>query len=338
MIKVDIVGGGLSGLSAAISIKEKNKSIEVVVHEKYKKIGYNHEGRRCGEAHTIETQWEKWKPINKSIFNEIYKAIIIVGNEKLEFERAPGTTYILNRQEFICQLEKRSLELGTIIKTNDKIQRLSDLDGDYMIDASGCPSLIKRELGFNRGIKGITYQQTLDNSNCFLTDTIKIIYSGSLGYFWIFPRNPQKKEVNVGVGYAFFGKFNYDLKEKLEKFKRDNNIKGEVNYVTGGMIPCGIQRPLMYKNILFVGDAGIGTMLFTGQGIYRALISGDVAGRCIARGYPSRYPKIMTKYFLKWEVVGIPLSYLNYIFYYINSERMMPFFKSIKIYTKISHF
>jgi protoporphyrinogen oxidase len=37
MKKVDIVGGGIAGLSTAISIKENNKSIDVTVHEKYKK-------------------------------------------------------------------------------------------------------------------------------------------------------------------------------------------------------------------------------------------------------------------------------------------------------------
>ena len=68
LIQVDIVGGSISGLSAAISLKQHDKSIDVIVHEKYKKIGYNHEGRRCGEAHSIESEWKKWKPIGKSVF------------------------------------------------------------------------------------------------------------------------------------------------------------------------------------------------------------------------------------------------------------------------------
>ena len=61
-IKVDIVGGSISGLTAAKSLKENDESIKVVVHEKYKEIGYNREGRRCGEAHSIESIWKKWKP------------------------------------------------------------------------------------------------------------------------------------------------------------------------------------------------------------------------------------------------------------------------------------
>ena len=52
-IKVDIIGGGIAGLSSAISLKENDKTIKVVIHEKNNKIGYNYEGRRCGEAHSI---------------------------------------------------------------------------------------------------------------------------------------------------------------------------------------------------------------------------------------------------------------------------------------------
>ena len=75
LIQVDIVGGSISGLSTAISLKQHDKSIDVIVHEKYKKIGYNHEGRRCGEAHSIENEWKKWKPIGKSVFNLTSKII-----------------------------------------------------------------------------------------------------------------------------------------------------------------------------------------------------------------------------------------------------------------------
>jgi hypothetical protein len=53
-MKVDIVGGSIGGLSTAISLKEHNQSITVVVHEKYKTIGFNPEGRRCGEAYRLQ--------------------------------------------------------------------------------------------------------------------------------------------------------------------------------------------------------------------------------------------------------------------------------------------
>jgi len=75
LIKVDIVGGSISGLTAAASLKQYNKSINVVVHEKYKEIGYNHEGRRCGEAHSIENIWKRWVPEKASNVEDFYEEI-----------------------------------------------------------------------------------------------------------------------------------------------------------------------------------------------------------------------------------------------------------------------
>ena len=198
------------------------------------------------------------------------------------------------------------------IHTNDKIKSYKDLDGEFIIDASGCPSTIKKELGFYKGIKGITYQQTIENCNVFQSNTVKVYYVGKLGYFWIFPRDPKKKEVNLGIGYI--SNYNIKLKEKLEDFKRENKIKGDINYVCGGLIPLGLQRPFMYKNILFVGDACVGAFIITGQGIYRALMSGDIAGKCIAKGYPKRYSSIIYKEFLMWDI-------LCKLFY--NTDRLM---------------
>ena len=310
IIKVDIVGGSLSGLSTAISLKQHNKAVDVIVHEKYKTIGYNHEGRRCGEAHSVEGEWAKWKPVGKSIFNNITKVETIVGNKHYSFSRKPGIYFMLNRQEFICQLAREAERLGVIIRAGDMIKSIDDLDGDYIVDASGCPSSIKRELELNRGIKGITYQQTLEDCNSFVSNTMKVIFTDySAGYFWIFPRNPEKKEINLGVGVVI--DTNYQLKETLEKFKEEQGIEGKINYTVGGLIPAGFQRPLKYKNIIFVGDAGVGSFPLLGEGIYRALMSGDIAGYCLASGHPEWYTKIIYQKFIKWEILGKALLRLT---------------------------
>ena len=331
-MKVDIVGGSISGLSTAISLKEHNESITVIVHEKHKKIGYNHEGRRCGEAHSVEFEWKKWKPEKKSYFNEITKGEVIIGSKKRVYHREPGVGYILNRPEFICQLARKAEKLGVIIQTDDKIKTINDLDGKFIVDASGCPSTVKRELEINRGIKGVTYQQTLEDSNYFISDTLKFIYLGNVGYYWIFPRDPKKKEINLGIG--FIGKYGYNLKNMLEEFKEEQKIEGKVNYVTGGLIPVGLQQPLMHNNILFVGDAGVGTFPFTGQGIYCALISGDVAGKCIARGYPKKYPHIINQKFIKWDLIGKTFIRTNNIFRRINPKLVLA---SLNYFTDVSN-
>jgi flavin-dependent dehydrogenase len=301
-IKVDIVGGSLSGLSTAISLKQHNKALDVTIHEKYKTIGYNHEGRRCGEAFRVGVKWAKWKPVGKSIFNNLTKFEAVVGDKLYSFSSKPGIYFMLNRQEFICQFAREAEKLGVNINTGDIIKSVDELDGDYIVDASGCPSTIKRELKLERGIKGITYQQTLEDCNLFVPNLLKIIITGFFpGYFWIFPRNPEKKEVNLGVGTVI--DTDYKLKEILEKFKEEQVIEGKVNYIVGGLCPASFQKPLRYKNILFVGDAGIGTSPIMGTGILRALRSGDIAGYCLAAEHPEWYTKIIYQKFIRREVL-----------------------------------
>jgi len=193
---------------------------------------------------------------------------------------------------------------------------VDNLDGDVIVDGSGCPSTLKRELNIGTGLTASTYQETLENSNCFNSDTIQIIFASHCGYFWIFPRNPEKKEVNIGV--VTFGEFGYNLREMVTSFKEEHHVTGTINYMVGGLIPLGLQYPFLYRNILFVGDAGVGTFPLTGQGIYRALMSGDIAGRCIAQRTFKKYPSIIRKEFIQWDVIGLTFIRMNLIFRKIN--------------------
>ena len=287
-----------------------------MVHEKYKDIGYNHEGRRCGQAHTVEREWKKWVPLGKSIYNTILNAEVIIGKKHYCVKRPPNVAFILNRQEFICQLAREAEKRGVMLQTNDKIKSVEDLDGDVIVDASGCPSTVKRELNLSTGFTGITYQESLEDSNCFQADTIQVMFTIPSGYFWIFPRNPEKKEVNIGVG--IFGDLKHNLRDMLSSFKDDHHITGRVNYVVGGLVPLGLQRPYLYRNILFVGDAGVGAFPFTGQGIYRALMSGDIAGKCIAQKKIKKYPSLIWNEFMRWDMIGSTFIRMNKVFRRIN--------------------
>jgi flavin-dependent dehydrogenase len=305
IIKIDIVGGSLSGLSTAISLKRHDKSIDVIVHEKYRTMGYNHEGRRCGEAYSIGEDWKKWRPSEKSVFNHITKIETVVGDKHYSSLRKPGEYFILNRQEFICQLAREAEQLGVTLCTGDRIHSIDELDGEYIVDASGYPSTIKRELHLESGMQAKTYQQTLENCNLFIPHLLKLIYTDfCAGYFWIFPRNPEKKEVNLGIGVRITTTTRFPLKEILEQFKQEYGIEGKVNYTLGGVVPVGLQRPLRYQNILFVGDAGVGTFSLSGEGIYRALLSGDIAGYCLAANHSEWYPKMMYEHLIGWEIFG----------------------------------
>ena len=147
---------------------------------------------------------------------------------------------------------------------------------------------------------------------------MKIVFTSDCGYYWIFPRDPEKKEINFGIGAI--GKKPDNLKKRLNTIKEQENITGKINHETGGFIPVGIQKPLMHKNILFVGDAGVGSFPLTGEGIYRALLSGELAGKCIAESRAKAYPKEIRKAFLAWDLVGNTFIKINKAFENIGED------------------
>ena len=327
-MKVDIIGGGLAGLSTAISMKKMNSNIQVIIHEKYKEIGYNPEGRRCGEGHTIEASWKEWKPDKISIFNNVTTVLTHLGNKTYTAMNEQSIGVVLNRQEFIHQLGEQARLLEIEIQTNDRIKSVNDLDGDYLIDASGCPSTVKKELEIDKGLRGISYQQTIQDSNCFKSDTLHVYFSEDIvGYYWIFPRNPKINEVNIGVGTLQEYK-NIRLKDTLESFKTSKHITGVVNHVAGGLVPAGLQPPVKYGNILFVGDAGVGTHPILGKGIYRALLSGKIAGQCIAEEQPNKYPKIIRNEFIKWDIIGKCYIHFSKLMKSINKTALFMFYRA----------
>lgn len=301
-MQVDIIGGGLSGLATALSLKQHDASIDVIVHEKHKQIGFNTDGRRCGEAHHIDAEWMKWKPPPEGISTTITHAETVIGSKTYRFTQPPETAWILNRPAYIAWLGEQARTRDVEILCNDKITDVHDLPGDYIVDASGCPSAVKRQYGLHHGCVGCSYQQTLQEASWYVPDTLRIIFDEHVGYCWVFPRTPSTREINVGIG--FFHQSPTNLKERLEAFKATERLTGTIVHVSGGSIPFGLQFPLTYRKIFFVGDAGVGTFPLTGQGIYRALLSGDVLGRCIAQRKPHTYTHQMIRLFIKWDVIG----------------------------------
>ena len=98
----------------------------MIIHEKYDKIGYNPDGRRCGEAHDVIGEWKKWMPSSNSIFNKITNAEVYSGNKKVVKNVKEGIGYIINRPEFLVELADRATKLGAIIKTNHKINSIKN--------------------------------------------------------------------------------------------------------------------------------------------------------------------------------------------------------------------
>ncbi|MBS3801652.1 MAG: NAD(P)/FAD-dependent oxidoreductase [Candidatus Thermoplasmatota archaeon] len=319
-MQVDIIGGGLSGLATALSIKEHDSSVDVIVHEKHKRIGYNRDARKCGEAHSIESFSLKWKPPKDAIATPIYQGKITSGKKTYVFERKPDTAWILDRPAFISSLGKKAEKQGIEFVLNYKITDFTSLPGDIIVDASGCPSVVKKSLGLNQNF-GYGFQQTIKNCSAYEDNTLKIIFDQNGGYYWIFPRHPENREMNIGIGLTINN--NAKLPVLLEQFKKEHHITGTIDYTIGGLIPEGLQYPLRHKNIIFVGDTGVGTLPMNGQGIYRALLSGDIAGKYVVHRDLKGYAHEIIREFGRMDVIGKLLLRWNSFVYHINPNLVL---------------
>ena len=112
--------------------------------------------------------------------------------------------------------------------------------------------------------------------------------SGIAGYGWVFPK---KEHLNIGVGefYQALGprQPKHNLKtayaQFLELLKTQKVIPEAIHALSpkGGVFPTHPQRRMYGDHSLLCGDAGGLTQPLTGEGIYYAMISGEIAGKTL---------------------------------------------------------
>ena len=111
------------------------------------------------------------------------------------------------------------------------------------------------------------------------------------GYAYVFPK---RDHVNVGIGYVLsyyretVGEPPYDLQRRLvDELRAKGVLAGESvrRNFTPALIPVGgpLGRPGRGR-VLLAGDAGGFVNAFTAEGIYYAMVSGELAARAVVEG------------------------------------------------------
>ncbi len=175
-----------------------------------------------------------------------------------------------------------------------------------VIAADGVNSVVARRLGMNRGWPPSAV--ALDMMEETESETLRAVapdslwvgygYGGSDGYAYVFPK---RDHVNVGIGYllSFYresvAESPYELQTSFIGRLNDRAVlRGSSvrRNFTPFLIPVG--GPLRHtagKRVLLAGDAGGFVNGFTAEGIYYAMVTGDLAGRAMAEGHPERYAR-----------------------------------------------
>jgi geranylgeranyl reductase family protein len=217
---------------------------------------------------------------------------------------------LIRRLEFDGALARRAIAAGATLEAPVEIgQATQDADAvtlrardgrsfraPIVIAADGVNSVIARRLGLNAGWPpshvALDMMEEAPVQHLRATDpgTLSVFYGfgGAHGYAYIFPKAAH---VNVGVGYllSYFrervDRAPYDLQQQFVSYLRTRGmLDGESHreFFTPFLIPVGGPlRTTAAGRVLLVGDAGGFVNGFSAEGIYYAMVTGDLAASAV---------------------------------------------------------
>ncbi len=215
---------------------------------------------------------------------------------------------MIRRLEFDALLASLAQAAGAeIVGGVDIVQARQDADGvtltardgrrfraPFVIAADGVHSVVARRLGLNPGwpSTSVAIDMMEETPRADLRDvdpsTLWVSYGDGEGYKYIFPK---RDHVNIGIGYVLdyfrrdVGAAPYDLQRAFVAELRDRGIvvgRSMREHFTPFIIPVGgpLKRPAGGR-VLLAGDAGGFVNGFTAEGIYYAMVSGELAARAV---------------------------------------------------------
>jgi flavin-dependent dehydrogenase len=112
------------------------------------------------------------------------------------------------------------------------------------------------------------------------------------GYLWSFPRWDH---LSVGICGSMSAHNSNELKSHLNTFVEKQKISMEGARFYSHVLPSPrertfCERTVLGKNWAMIGDAAACVDPLTGEGLFYAMRSGELLGRCLAEGCPEKYP------------------------------------------------
>jgi len=320
-----VVGGGPAGSTAARFAAEQGAKVLLV--EKRPIVGTPQlcaEGvSHSGLADVIPEIREKW------IAAPIIGAILVSPEGRKTTVQHPKAGYILERRVFDRDLFSMAAKAGArtliaaeaidFIKTDDHIVGVTMLCRGQSYEIL-CKAIICAD-GVESGMLSRLFPK-----EHLATDQIhvasQVVMSGVEvrpgfpefhigrnlapgGYAWVFPKGEAFANVGLGLNPSIgSGESSWDL---LERFvERRFAGEGEIIEVASGNVPTAKRfSKIVYRNVLFIGDAGRLSDPVSGGGIASALLSGRIAGQlaseAVRAGTPEKTEIFLSRFTDLWD-------------------------------------
>jgi flavin-dependent dehydrogenase len=237
---------------------------------------------------------------------------------RIEFDQLLARVAVESGAELVenaCVSQVSAGAEGAVVVTRDG----REFRGRYLVAADGVNGIVTRRLGIHAGWDAASV--ALDMMEETPTDVLRTSEPGTLwvayghggtdGYGYIFPK---RDHVNVGVGCLleyFRERIRLAPYEMQRRFVGDlvgrGVLAGESSRAsfTPSHIPVGGPIGETARGcVLVTGDAGGFVNAYTAEGIYYAMVSGDLAGRAIAaaQGDPRDGADAGRRYVRSWRV------------------------------------
>jgi geranylgeranyl reductase family protein len=310
---VVIVGAGPSGSTAAKNLAENGKKVLIIDKQKFPR------DKSCGGG--IPTRVMKQFPYIKAFIDSIsYGSYTHSSSLKYTLKFVTDKPFLVTviRKDFDDGLVKLAVNAGatflnsTAVKDvtiqKDKVALLLDdnkkIEAEIVLGCDGIRSIVAEKTDLCKKMDEIctcvVQEQRMDEQQLhkYFTDK-KIVHlfiktQGIAGYGWIFPK---KKHINIGMGQfesaVDSSKPKTNLKESYEKYikllkeKKMLPLDFPIENVKGGLLPVFPLKKTYSERVLLCGDAAGFINSITGEGIYYAMASGEIAANVASESIDS---------------------------------------------------
>ncbi|MDD5432283.1 MAG: NAD(P)/FAD-dependent oxidoreductase [Candidatus Omnitrophica bacterium] len=227
-----------------------------------------------------------------SIINTINGAVIHYDGQSFSIQREK-VAYVIDRERFDKDLSHglnilyqnlflgfEKIDSGYVVET-DK----NELFADILIGADGANSALRKLLNQDSNIsyhRGIQFRMRLKPR---FKDMVEV-YLRNHSFFWVVP----EAEDIVRVGTISEKPY-----QELQKFLKEEKIKGEVLGRFGGVVTIGVCKNTVNGNIALVGGAACQLKPLSYGGIYFGLKTASILASCIKENHLSDYDSLWKK-------------------------------------------
>jgi geranylgeranyl reductase family protein len=327
---VTIVGAGPAGSTTAKFLAEKGFKTLLLDKEKFPR------DKPCGGGIPIRVL-QRFPYVENDTIIEAYTSSGTIYSPSLHHnitihKEAPIIATIL-RKKFDFELVRFAKDAGAVFQdkslvssvnlSNESAQVITNqgttIDSEILVGADGVSSPIAKHFGLRKAGtgKGICILQEFEvdeqimdqyfkkTRHCYIHSRFKTV----AGYGWVFPK---KRHVNIGFGIIQQEKTSQQKLNLLQCYQEylallkeqdliPNNLKEEP--VKGGELLTHPLEKTYLNRLLLVGDAAGFINPLSGEGIYYAMVSGQIAAEVISEALEKRQPTedVLAQYQTRWQ-------------------------------------